>query len=142
MQRSADGLSSQAQAAWAVAGITLFSVLLLGLGISLPMIVIDARLNSFVFNLFEQDLSFAEQVVFFQSKSILDVTQNLIESRGYDLKLVGIMILCFSVIFPLIKLILGGLFLNYPALQQSRFARNTIFYLGKWSMADLWWLCL
>ncbi len=132
----------KAQAAWAVAGITLFSVLLLGLGISLPMIVIDARLNSFVFNLFEQDLSFAEQVVFFQSKSILDVTQNLIESRGYDLKVVGIMILCFSVIFPLIKLVLGGLFLNYPTLQQSRFARNTIFYLGKWSMADVFVVAL
>lgn len=129
-------------AAWAVAGITLFSVLLLGLGISLPMIVIDARLNSFVFNLFEQDLAFAEQVVFFQSKSILDVTQNLIDSRGYDLKLVGIMILCFSVIFPLIKLVLGGLFLNYPALQRSRFARNTIFYLGKWSMADVFVVAL
>ena len=128
--------------AWAVGGMTLFSMLLLALGISLPMIVIDARLNSFVFNLFEQDLSFDEQIVFYQSKSILDVTKNLIESTGFDLKLVGVMILCFSVIFPLIKLVLGGVFLQYPMLQGSRFARNTIFYLGKWSMADVFVVAL
>lgn len=128
--------------AWSVGGMTLFSVLLLLLGISLPMIVIDARLNSFVFNLFEQDLDFDEQVVFYQSKSILDVTRNLIESNGFDLKLVGFMILCFSVIFPLIKLVLGGLFLQYTALQNSNFARNTIFYLGKWSMADVFVVAL
>ncbi len=132
----------KSNAAWAVGGMTLFSMLLLALGISLPMIVIDARLNSFVFNLFEQDLSFDEQIVFYQSKSILDVTQNLIESSGLDLKLVGVMILCFSVIFPLIKLVLGGLFLQYPALQNSKFARNTIFYLGKWSMADVFVVAL
>ena len=127
------------RAAWAVAGITLFSVLLLGLGISLPMIVIDARLNSFVFNLFEQDLSFAEQVVFFQSKSILDVTQNLIESRGYDLKIVGIMILCFSVIFPLIKLILGGFSIIQPCNKVA--LRAILFFTWASGVCPmfLWW---
>ena len=76
--------------------VTLFSIVLLIMGISMPMIVIDARMNSFVFNLFEQDLEFGEQVVFFQNKSILDVAQNLLESNGIDLKLVGLLVICFS----------------------------------------------
>ncbi|MBK8698917.1 MAG: paraquat-inducible protein A [Saprospiraceae bacterium] len=122
--------------------LTLFSVLLLLLGISLPMIVIDARLNSFVFNLYEQDVSFGEQVVFYQSKSILDVTRTLIESRGFDLKIVGFLILCFSVIFPFIKLVLSGLFLQYQLLRNSAVVRNMIFYLGKWSMADVFVVAL
>jgi hypothetical protein len=125
-----------------VAFTTLFSLVLLGLGISLPMINIDARMNSFVFNLFEQDLVFGEQVVFYQSKSILDVTKNLIEGKGIDLRIVGMMILCFSVIFPLIKLILSALFLQFKSLQNSKLAKGMIFYLGKWSMADVFVVAL
>ena len=127
---------------WTVSLVSLFSIVLLALGISMPMIIIDARMNSFVFNLFEKDLEFGEQVVFYQSKSILDVTRNLIESRGLDLKVVGIMILCFSVIFPLIKLILSALFVQYAMLRESKFAKNMIFYLGKWSMADVFVVAL
>ncbi len=125
-----------------VAMTTLFSLILLGLGITMPMITIDARMNSFVFNLFEKDLDFGEQVVFYQSKSILGVTQNLIESRGLDLKIVGYMILCFSVLFPLIKLMLSALFLQIKSLQNSKFAKGMIFYLGKWSMADVFVVAL
>ncbi len=121
---------------------TLFSLILLGLGISMPMINIDARMNSFVFNLFEKDLDFGEQVVFYQSKSILGVTQNLLESRGIDLKIVGIMILCFSVIFPLIKLVLSALFLQLKSLRNNGIAKGMIFYLGKWSMADVFVVAL
>ncbi len=121
---------------------TLFSLVLLGLGITMPMINIDARMNSFVFNLFERDLDFGEQVVFYQSKSILGVTQNLLESKGLDLKIVGVMILCFSVIFPLIKLVLSALFLQITKLRNSSLAKGMIFYLGKWSMADVFVVAL
>jgi hypothetical protein len=125
-----------------IAALSLVSLLLLALGISMPMIKLDARLNSFVFSLFEQDLGFEEQVIFYQSKSILDVTKNLLDSRGLDLKIVGIMILCFSVVFPLIKLILSGLYLFFEKVRNSKIAKGMIFYLGKWSMADVFVVAL
>ncbi len=122
--------------------ITLLSVILLLLGVSLPMIDIDARINSFVFNMYESDISFDEQVVFYQSKSIIDVTINLIEGKGWDLKMVGILIFCFSILFPFVKLVLGGLILFSRRLQSSTLAQNLIFYLGKWSMADVFVVAL
>jgi cell division protein FtsL len=122
--------------------ITTISILLLILGITMPMIVIDARMNSFVFNLFEKDLEFGEQVVFFQSKSILDVAQNLLESRGIDLKIVGLLVISFSVVFPLIKLVLSGFYLQSNRLRNSKIVKNMIFYLGKWSMADVFVVAL
>ena len=122
--------------------VTSYSIALLILGITLPMIEIDARLNSFDFALLDANISFDEQTVFFQSKSILDVTSTLLESKGLDLKLVGILILCFSVIFPLIKLILSVLFINISRLKENRTVKSFIFYLGKWSMADVFVVAL
>lgn len=122
--------------------ITMYSIALLILGIQLPMIEIDARLNSFVFRLLDTDLSFEEQTIFFQSKSILEVTRTLIESKGIDLKVVGILILCFSVVFPLIKLILSIMYVHIQRLQHNNTVKAFIFYLGKWSMADVFVVAL
>lgn len=118
------------------------SIVLLYCGINLPMIVLDARLNAFSFQLFGQQLSFEEQTIFFQSKSILDVTQNLLDGKTIDLKIVGVMVLCFSVVFPIIKLILSGFYLALPALQKNRIIKGMIFHLGKWSMADVFVVAL
>jgi hypothetical protein len=120
-----------------VSFVTIGSIILLILGVSLPMINIDARLNKFIFSLVGHDISFDEQSLFYQSKSILDVTQTLIESRGIDLKIVGILILCFSVVFPAFKLVLSSLFVYSKKISESRLVKNVIFYLGKWSMADV-----
>jgi len=116
---------------------TLISIIFLVLGITLPMIDIDARLESFNINLMGNDLSFDEQVLYFQSKSITDVTQTLIQSRGIDTKVVGILVFLFSIVFPFIKLVLSSLFLFMERVRRSKWAKNIIFYLGKWSMADV-----
>ena len=126
----------------AVTFISLISIVFLALGISLPMIDIDARMNSFVFSLFGQDLAFEEQSILYQSKSILQVTKTLIEGRGIDLKIVGIMVLLFSIVFPLIKLALSALFLYSKRLQSNAIVRGLIFHLGKWSMADVFVVAL
>ncbi len=122
--------------------ISLISVVFLILGISLPMIDIDARMNSFVFSLFTQELTFDEQSIFYQSKSILQVTKTLLDGRGLDLKIVGIMILLFSIVFPFIKLVLSSIFLYSKKLQNSKLAKGLIFHLGKWSMADVFVVAL
>jgi hypothetical protein len=125
-----------------IGSLSLLSIILLICGINLPMIVLDARLNAFSFHLFGQPLSFEEQTIFYQSKSILDVTQNLLEGRTIDLKIVGIMVLCFSVVFPIIKLLLSALYLAVPNFQRNTLIRGMIFHLGKWSMADVFVVAL
>lgn len=126
----------------AVTMITLDSIVLLILGVNLPMIDIEAVLNAFTINLLGTEMGFERQYMYYQSKSILDVTNTLIQSGGWDLKLVGWMVLCFSVIFPLIKLILSGFYLYSSRVRNSLLARNIIFYLGKWSMADVFVVAL
>ena len=116
---------------------TSISIVMLVLGVTLPMIDIDARLNDFNFNILGNQINFDEQVLYFQSKSILDVTRTLLEGHGIDLKIVGLLILMFSIVFPFIKLILSTLYLYVDKVRHSKLARTVIFYLGKWSMADV-----
>jgi len=117
--------------------VTLISIILLFMGVFLPMIDIEAHLNGFVIDLLGTKISFDNQVMYYQSKSILDVTESLIKSRTWDLKIVGLMILSFSVIFPLIKLTLSVIYLYVPKTKNIKLIKNFIYYLGKWSMADV-----
>ena len=117
--------------------ITAASIVLLLLGVSMPMIDIDARLNQFRMDIIGTEMSFDEQYLYYQSKSILDVTWTLIEGRGLDLKIVGIMILLFSIVVPFIKLLLSSLFLHSARIRNSNLAKGIIYHLGKWSMADV-----
>ncbi|MFT6337028.1 MAG: hypothetical protein ACI86M_000389 [Saprospiraceae bacterium] len=121
----------------AISLISFGSIILLLLGVSMPMIDIDARLNQFQMDLIGTPLSFDEQYLYYQSKSILDVTWTLIEGRGIDLKIVGIMILLFSIVVPFIKLVLSSAFLYSDKIRNSKLAKGIIYHLGKWSMADV-----
>ena len=121
---------------------TIVSIILLILGVNLPMIDIEAILNTFSINVLGTDIGFDRQYMYYQSKSILDVTDTLIRGKGLDLKLVGIMVLCFSVIFPFIKLVLSGLYLYSSRIRENKIVQNIIFYLGKWSMADVFVVAL
>ncbi|MBT3545943.1 MAG: hypothetical protein HN488_11405 [Saprospiraceae bacterium] len=121
---------------------TIISVVLLVLGVSMPMIDLDARLNSFQMDLMGNKVGFDEQSLYYQSKSIIDVTSTLIKEGAADLKIVGYMILMFSVIFPFIKLLLSALFLFSSKVSKSKLAKGIIFHLGKWSMADVFVVAL
>lgn len=121
----------------AIGGMTLVSVVLLLLGITLPMIDIDARLNAFVFKLMGEPIAFDEQVIYFQSKSIVEVTKTLWIAGGVDLKAVGLLVFLFSIVFPFFKLLLSALYLFVDQIRKSVFAKTVIFHLGKWSMADV-----
>lgn len=121
---------------------TIASVVLLVLGVSMPMIDLDARLNSFQMDLLGNKIGFDEQSLYYQSKSIIDVTTTLIKEGAADLKIVGYMILMFSVVFPFIKLLLSALFLFSAKVSKSKLAKGIIFHLGKWSMADVFVVAL
>jgi hypothetical protein len=107
-------------------------------GLTSPMIEIDARIKEMTFLLIGEPISFQDQVIFFQSKSIVDVVRILIETGKYDSATVGILILVFSILFPIAKLISTKLYL----LGNERFRKNKVisffaFKSGKWSMADV-----
>jgi hypothetical protein len=116
----------------------LLALIVLFVGLTSPMIEIDARIKELSFLLIGERITFHDQVIFFQSKSIVDVVRILIETGKYDSAFVGILILMFSIVFPIAKLISTKLYL----LGTNRWRSNKIIYYfafksGKWSMADV-----
>jgi len=116
----------------------LFAFILLFVGLTASMIEVDARIRSLDFVLLGEHVVFKDQVLFFQSKSIMDVVRVLISQPGIDSVLVGVLILVFSILFPVVKLSSTGVHL----LGSKRLAENGIikyfaFQSGKWSMADV-----
>lgn len=116
----------------------MFAFILLFIGLTASMIEVDARIKALDFVLLGEHVIFENQVLFFQSKSILDVVRVLINQPAMDAVAVGILILIFSILFPVMKLSATGIHL----LSTKKIARNKViryfaFQSGKWSMADV-----
>lgn len=112
--------------------------ILLAVGLTASMIEVDARIGAIDFTLLGQDITFRDQVLFFQSKSILDVVTILISGSAIDSILVGILILIFSILFPVMKLSSTGIHLfGRQKLAENKFIKYFAFQSGKWSMADV-----
>ena len=114
------------------------ALLVLVVALTSPMIEIDARIKEMTFLLMGENISFHDQVIFFQSKSIVDVVRVLIDTGKFDSVLVGFLILLFSIIFPIGKLLSTEFYL----LGSENFRKNKViqffaFKSGKWSMADV-----
>jgi hypothetical protein len=116
----------------------LFAFILLTVGLTASMIEVDARINSLDFVLLGEHVVFNNQVLFFQSKSILDVVEVLVKQPKADSILVGILILVFSILFPVMKLSSTGIhLLSKKKLAENKFIKYFAFQSGKWSMADV-----
>ena len=114
------------------------ALILLLVGLTSTMIEIDARINSLDFYLMGETISFKNQVLYFQSKSIVDVVALLIRTGKYDSILVGVLILCFSIFFPITKLLSTGLYLlGQRSWHKNKLIKYFAFQSGKWSMADV-----
>ena len=116
----------------------LFAFILLAVGLTASMIEVDARIRSLDFVLLGEHVVFKNQVLFFQSKSILDVVNILISQAGIDSILVGVLILIFSILFPIMKLSSTGIhLLGKKSIAENKFIKYFAFQSGKWSMADV-----
>jgi hypothetical protein len=103
------------------------------------MIEIDARIKEMSFLLMGETISFHDQVIFFQSKSIIDVVHILIETGKWDSIFVGVLILIFSILFPLTKLICSKIYIGAsPELRENKLITFFALKSGKWSMADVY----
>jgi len=115
----------------------LISLVLLRAGLILPMIEIDARIENMSFTLFGEPVDFYDQVLYYKSKSILDIVQLMIYQPKWDIKIVGLLVLTFSVLFPLSKLFSSLLYIAYSRVRKHPIIRFMVFRTGKWSMADV-----
>lgn len=110
---------------------------LLFTGLSLPMIDIEASISSFSFTLVGEPVVFKDQVLFFQSKSILQVVWLLLRNGGPGLLLVALLVFSFSVLFPLAKLCASVITIIRDQAPTHWLHRFLVFKSGKWSMADV-----
>jgi len=106
-------------------------------GLFTPMIDIKAEITRLDLVLVGEPITFENQVLFFQSKSIIDVVDLLVRTKRFDLVLVGVAIGLFSVVFPILKL-LATIAYRYGSRLRTRAAvRFFALESGKWSMADV-----
>ncbi|NOT74116.1 MAG: paraquat-inducible protein A [Cyclobacteriaceae bacterium] len=116
----------------------LLALVVLFVGLTSPMIEIDARIQEMSFLLIGERIVFNDQVIFFQSKSIVDVVTILMETGKWDSAFVGILILAFSILFPIAKLLSTKLYLlGNEKLRSNKIINFFAFKSGKWSMADV-----
>lgn len=116
----------------------LFAFVLLFVGTVLPVIEVDARIKSLDLILLGDKLHFQNQVLFYQSKSIVGIVSTLISQRKPDAIVVGALIMLFVLVLPLLRLIAKGFYV----LSTKKIARHPVvhyltFELGKWDMADV-----
>lgn len=117
----------------------LVSLIVLFAGLTAPMIEIDARFQQVNFLLIGEQITFNDQVIFFQSKSILQVIDILFDTGKVDSLFVGILILVFSIVFPVAKLISTQIYLaGSEKLRKKKILKFFAFKSGKWSMADVY----
>lgn len=116
----------------------LITFVVLFVGLTSPMIEIDARIKEMSFLLIGERIEFHDQVIFFQSKSIVDVVTILIQTGKYDSAVVGILILIFSIVFPIGKLLATKVYLlGNEKWRMNKVIQFFAFKSGKWSMADV-----
>ncbi|RYM34688.1 paraquat-inducible protein A [Brumimicrobium glaciale] len=116
----------------------ILAIIVLLVGLTSAMIEIDARINQLDFVLLGESVVFKDQVIFYQSKSILQLVNILLQTGKVDSILVGILVLGFSVVLPITKLISTQVYLfGKDKWQNNKLIYWLAFKSGKWSMADV-----
>lgn len=116
----------------------LFAFVMLATGSLVPVIEVDARIRSLDLELLNGKVEFKNQVLFYQSKSILGIVETLIAQPKPDAIIVGALILLFILVLPLLRLIAKGIYVLSPKkMAHNVVVRYLTFELGKWDMSDV-----
>lgn len=131
----------------------LFALVILFTGVCSTIIEVDARIDTLNLKLLGENISFNNQVLFFQSKSILAIVTDLLNEPKPDAVLVGILLLLFVILLPIIRLIGRGIYVCCRTCDKNgqRSERRAVeerdrghkigkflaFDLAKWDMADV-----
>ncbi|MES2810625.1 MAG: paraquat-inducible protein A [Bacteroidota bacterium] len=115
-----------------------FALLLLVTGSLLPVIEVDARIQSLDLKLLGETVRFQNQVLFYQSKSVCGIVATLIGQPKPDTIVVGALIMLFVLALPLLRLIAKGIYvLSTKKIARHPVVRYLTFELEKWDMADV-----
>lgn len=118
--------------------LTFTLIVLLTVGVTTPMIDMEAKISSLKFVLFDHPIEFENQVMYFQSKSILDVFWIMIKHKDIQMKFVGILMVGFSIVFPILKMLSSlAYYYNYCEARKYKVINFFVLQSGKWSMADV-----
>jgi hypothetical protein len=132
------GLSRQPLTSFGFVLLVVSLVLLLVVGVTTPTIDVEARISELSFMVMGHPIKFENQVLYFQSKSLLDVFHLLIHDKDIQVKFVGVLLVTFSVIFPALKLMSSvAYFFNFRQARENPLIRFFVLKSGKWSMADV-----
>lgn len=116
----------------------LFALILLAVGSTASIIEVDARIKTLNFMLMGEKVAFENQVLFFQSQSIFNIVQVLVKQPKPDAVLVGVLILVFVIVFPVLRLIATGIhILSTKKFEENKVVKYFAFESDKWSMADV-----
>ncbi len=133
-----NGFSNKALNAQQYTIMVMTLLMLLLAGVTTPMIDMEAKISEMSFVLMDHPISFLNQVLYFQSKSILDVFFVMITHKDLQMKIVGILVVTFSIFFPVIKLVSSlGYYFNYRKFRDRKWVQFFVLKSGKWSMTDV-----
>ncbi len=121
-----------------MAMLTAASLVLLAGGVWTPMIDVAASISELRFEILGEPIVFTNQVLYFQTKSILDVVKVLVDTGAWDMVLVAVLIALFSLVFPTLKVLAGFVYyLDWRGLRANQLVNFFALRSGKWSMADV-----
>jgi hypothetical protein len=121
-----------------MAMLTAGTLLLLAGGVITPMIDVEARISELRFEILGEPIVFTDQILYFQTKSILDVVRVLVDTRAWDMIFVAVLITLFSLVFPALKVLAGFVYyFDWRGLRANQLVYFFALRSGKWSMADV-----
>jgi hypothetical protein len=113
-------------------------VILLIAGVTTPTIDMEAKISEMSLVLMGHHIVFENQILYFQSKSILDVFWIMITHPDIQMKLVGVLLITFSIFFPLLKIAASpGYYYDYHHARENPVIKFFVLRSWKWSMADV-----
>ncbi|RZK46739.1 MAG: 2-methylisocitrate lyase, partial [Pedobacter sp.] len=116
----------------------LMALVLLISGTTVSIIDLDARIDALTFHLMDEQVTFKNQVLFYQSKSIMGIADVLIKQPKPDSITVGILIILFVVLLPMLRIIARGIHMTCgKSWAENGITRYLAFESGKWDMADV-----
>ena len=122
----------------AVLVLMLFCLAMLAGGVLSPMLEVEVRVTRLDATLLGAPVEFRDQSLYYRSKTVLEVSRTLLEMHRPAMSLVAILVILFSVVFPVLKMLALSASLFRPSLlRNSRVVRILAFELSKWSMADV-----
>jgi hypothetical protein len=107
-------------------------------GLVAPMIELEARIAKLSLTVLGETISFSNQVMYYQNKSVLDVVGILLNTGDFRMQLVAVLVTSCSILLPMLKLVMSLVYYSdFRGWRNNRAVGLIALESGKWSMADV-----